>query len=73
MWATHSYIQAQHIDQYSQSPRATEDIQWSAANAQGDKGGPLGSARPRARMAPINGSVQGLFGKPQYSLRTISA
>lgn len=29
MWATHSYIQAQHIDQYSQSPRATEDIQWS--------------------------------------------
>jgi len=29
MWTTHSYIQAQHIDQYSQSPRATEDIQWS--------------------------------------------
>ena len=29
MWATYSYIQAQHVDQYSQSPRATEDIQWS--------------------------------------------
>ena len=37
------------------------------------KGGHWGSARPRARKAPVNGSVQGLFGKPQYSLRTISA